>query len=65
MPLAVGVSFKSAGRVYSFDPNDLEFKLHDQVKTRPLGPDMRDQIERRENDALKALPTSEMNGLLR
>lgn len=33
MPLAVGVSFKPAGRVYSFDPNDLEFKLHDQVIT--------------------------------
>jgi cell fate regulator YaaT (PSP1 superfamily) len=33
MPLAVGVSFKTAGRVYSFDPNELELKLHDPVIT--------------------------------
>jgi NADH-quinone oxidoreductase subunit B len=44
---------------------DAILKLHDQVRTRPLGPNMRAQIEQRENDALKALPTSEMKGLLR
>jgi len=44
---------------------DAILKLHDQVRTRPLGPNMRKQIEQRENDALKALPTSEMRGLLR
>ena len=44
---------------------DAILKLHDQVRTRPLGPNMRKQIEQRENDALKALPTSEMKGLLR
>jgi cell fate regulator YaaT (PSP1 superfamily) len=33
MPLAVGVSFKPAGRIYSFDPNGLEFQLHDRVIT--------------------------------
>lgn len=31
MPLVVGVSFKPAGRVYSFDPNGLELKINDQV----------------------------------
>jgi len=31
MPLVVGVSFKPAGRVYSFDPNGLELKTNDQV----------------------------------
>jgi NADH-quinone oxidoreductase subunit B len=44
---------------------DAILKLHDQVRTRPLGVNMRDQIEQRENAALKALPTSEMKGLLR
>ena len=44
---------------------DAILKLHDQVQNRPLGANMRAQIEQRENDALKALPTSEMKGLLR
>ena len=42
---------------------DAILKLHDQVQNRPLGPNMAAQIEQRENDALKALPTSEMKGL--
>src|SRR4051812_29135088 len=44
---------------------DAILKLHDQVQHRPLGANMSAQIEQRENDALKALPTSEMKGLLR
>ena len=44
---------------------DAILKLHDQVQNRPLGANMRAQIEQRENDALKALPTSDMKGLLR
>ena len=44
---------------------DAILKLHDQVQQRPLGPNMAKQIEQRENDALKALPTSDMKGLLR
>jgi NADH-quinone oxidoreductase subunit B len=44
---------------------DAILKLHDQVQHRPLGVNMRAQIEQRENDALKALPTSDMKGLLR
>jgi NADH-quinone oxidoreductase subunit B len=44
---------------------DAILKLHDQVQQRPLGVNMRTQIEQRENDALKALPTSDMKGLLR
>jgi len=44
---------------------DAILKLHDQVQNRPLGVNMRNQIEQRENDALKALPTSDMKGLLR
>src|SRR6187455_2336732 len=39
---------------------DAILKLHDQVQNRPLGANMRAQIEQRENDALKALPTSDM-----
>jgi len=44
---------------------DAILKLHDQVQHGKLGSNRRDQIEQRENDALKALPTSEMKGLLR
>ena len=44
---------------------DAILKLHDQVQSRPLGANMLERIEQRENDALKALPTSEMKGLLR
>jgi NADH-quinone oxidoreductase subunit B len=44
---------------------DAILKLHDQVQNRPLGVNMLNQIEQRENDALKALPTSDMKGLLR
>jgi NADH-quinone oxidoreductase subunit B len=44
---------------------DAILKLHEQVQTRPLGPNMAARIEERENAALKALPTSEMKGLLR
>jgi NADH-quinone oxidoreductase subunit B len=44
---------------------DAILKLHDQVQNRPLGVNMRNAIEQRENDALKALPTSDMKGLLR
>jgi NADH-quinone oxidoreductase subunit B len=44
---------------------DAILKLHDQVQKRPLGVNMRNQVEQRENDALKALPTSDMRGLLR
>ena len=31
MPLVVGVSFKTAGKVYYFDPNDLELKEGDPI----------------------------------
>jgi NADH-quinone oxidoreductase subunit B len=44
---------------------DAILKLHDQVQNRPLGANMAAQIEQRENAALKALPTSDMKGLLR
>ena len=44
---------------------DAILKLHDQVQNRPLGPNMTAQIEQRENAALKALPTSDMKGLMR
>jgi NADH-quinone oxidoreductase subunit B len=44
---------------------DAILKLHDQVQNRPLGSNMAAQIEARENTALKALPTSEMKGLMR
>jgi NADH-quinone oxidoreductase subunit B len=44
---------------------DAILKLHEQVQTRPLGSNMAARIEQRENAALKALPTSEMKGLLR
>jgi NADH-quinone oxidoreductase subunit B len=44
---------------------DAILKLHDQVKHAKLGSNRLAQIEQRENDALKALPTSEMKGLLR
>jgi cell fate regulator YaaT (PSP1 superfamily) len=33
MPIAVGVSFRPAGRVYSFDPDDLELSPNDPVIT--------------------------------
>jgi NADH-quinone oxidoreductase subunit B len=44
---------------------DAILKLHDQVQHGKLGSNRKAEIEERENDALKALPTSEMKGLLR
>ncbi|WP_292604677.1 NADH-quinone oxidoreductase subunit B family protein [Nocardioides sp. REDSEA-S30_B4] len=44
---------------------DAILKLHDQVQTTKLGANRAAQIEELENAALKALPTSEMKGLLR
>jgi NADH-quinone oxidoreductase subunit B len=44
---------------------DAILKLHDQVQDTKLGANRRAQIEELENSALKALPTSEMRGLLR
>src|ERR1700750_2385114 len=44
---------------------DAILKLQDQVQHAKLGSNRRAQIEQRENDALKALPTSDMRGLLR
>ena len=44
---------------------DAILKLHDQVQTTKFGANRAAQIEELENAALKALPTSEMKGLLR
>jgi NADH-quinone oxidoreductase subunit B len=44
---------------------DAILKLHDQVQSRPLGANMRKQVEERETAALQASPTSDMRGLLR
>src|ERR1044071_1952891 len=44
---------------------DAILKLHDQVQHAKLGSNRRQEIEEQENAALKALPTSEMKGLLR
>jgi NADH-quinone oxidoreductase subunit B len=44
---------------------DAILKLHDQVQHSKLGKNRREQIEQLEGDALAALPTSEMKGLLR
>ncbi|NUQ86941.1 MAG: NADH-quinone oxidoreductase subunit B [Glycomyces artemisiae] len=44
---------------------DAILKLHKQVQTGKLGSNRRDEIESRETEALSALPTSEMKGLLR
>jgi NADH-quinone oxidoreductase subunit B len=44
---------------------DAILKLHDQVQAGKLGANRLAQIEERETAALKALPTSEMKGLLR
>jgi NADH-quinone oxidoreductase subunit B len=44
---------------------DAILKLHDQVQGTKLGANRLAQIEELENSALKALPTSEMKGLLR
>jgi NADH-quinone oxidoreductase subunit B len=40
-------------------------KLHTQVQGAKLGANRLAEIEREENDALRALPTSDMRGLLR
>ena len=40
-------------------------KLHKQVQTSTLGAHRREQVEQLEAEALNALPTSEMKGLLR
>ena len=44
---------------------DAILKLHDQVQHAKLGANRAKQIEELESNALKALPTSEMKGLLR
>jgi NADH-quinone oxidoreductase subunit B len=44
---------------------DAILKLHDQVQHGKLGVNRAREIEQRENDALQALPTSSMKGLLR
>jgi NADH-quinone oxidoreductase subunit B len=44
---------------------DAILKLHDQVQHAKLGSNRKAEIKERETDALKALPTSEMKGLLR
>jgi NADH-quinone oxidoreductase subunit B len=44
---------------------DAILKLHKQVQTSKLGANRRDQVEALETEALNALPTSEMKGLLR
>src|SRR3982751_1254158 len=44
---------------------DAILKLHKQVQATKLGPHRRQEIEDQENEALHALPTSQMKGLLR
>ena len=44
---------------------DAILKLHDQVQSTKLGSNRRTEIEDNETEALRALPTSEMKGLLR
>jgi NADH-quinone oxidoreductase subunit B len=44
---------------------DAILKLHDQVKSKPLGPNARKAIEQNETSALAALPTSQLKGLMR
>jgi NADH-quinone oxidoreductase subunit B len=44
---------------------DAILKLHDKVQHAKLGSNRRDEIEVQEADALAALPTSDMRGLLR
>jgi len=44
---------------------DAILKLHDQIQHGKLGSNRLAQIEQQENAALKALPTSDMKGLLR
>jgi NADH-quinone oxidoreductase subunit B len=44
---------------------DAILKLHDQVRATKLGVNRRNQITELETEALNALPTSEMKGLLR
>jgi NADH-quinone oxidoreductase subunit B len=44
---------------------DAILKLHDQVQHGKLGPNRAKQIQELEANALKALPTSELKGLLR
>jgi NADH-quinone oxidoreductase subunit B len=44
---------------------DAILKLHDQVQHTKLGANRAAQIKELEGEALRALPTSEMKGLLR
>jgi NADH-quinone oxidoreductase subunit B len=44
---------------------DAILKLHDQVQHAKLGANRTNQVEELETAALRALPTSEMKGLLR
>jgi NADH-quinone oxidoreductase subunit B len=44
---------------------DAILKLHDQVKHKPLGPHALEAVEARETDALAAIPTSQLKGLMR
>jgi NADH-quinone oxidoreductase subunit B len=44
---------------------DAILKLHDQVQHTKLGANRRDEVAELETAALRALPTSEMKGLLR
>jgi NADH-quinone oxidoreductase subunit B len=44
---------------------DAILKLHDQVQHKKLGSNARREIVANETDALKAVPTSQMKGLLR
>jgi NADH-quinone oxidoreductase subunit B len=44
---------------------DAILKLHDQVQHAKLGVNRRNEIAELETNALRALPTSDMKGLLR
>jgi NADH-quinone oxidoreductase subunit B len=44
---------------------DAILKLHDQVQHAKLGSNRRTEVAELETDALRALPTSEMKGLMR
>jgi NADH-quinone oxidoreductase subunit B len=44
---------------------DSILKLHDKVKTTPLGEDRIEAVEERERESLTASTTSDMKGLLR
>jgi NADH-quinone oxidoreductase subunit B len=43
---------------------DAILKIHDKIQHGKLGPNLRKELEEREQEALAAVPTSEMKGLL-